>query len=85
MLEMALQVFVFVTHAFLTFKVQRKGTARTEGMNYAHKVLGEKSPNKKNARRKRQKDVKPSDQLCLLGEREKEIKEEIFNSLYRLP
>lgn len=47
MIEMALQVLIFVIRAFLTFRVQRRGTARTEGMNYAHKVLGEKSPHEK--------------------------------------
>lgn len=47
MIQMALQVFIFITHAVLTFRVQGRGTARTEGMDYAHKVLGEKTPSKK--------------------------------------
>lgn len=44
---MVLQVFIFITHAVLTFRVQGRGTARTEGMDYAHKVLGEKNPKQK--------------------------------------
>lgn len=63
MIQMALQVFIFITHAFLTFRVQGRGTARTEGMDYAHKSSGGKKPQaKKNPRRKRWKDAKPSDQ-----------------------
>lgn len=79
--------FHFLSYMSFWHSEYREGElARTEGMDYAHKVLGKKkSLNEKHLRQKRQKDVKPSDQLCHLGKRDREIKEEIFNSLLRLP
>lgn len=42
----------FHFHHACLFDIQRRGTARTEGMNYTHKVLGGKSPNEKPSGRK---------------------------------
>lgn len=42
----------FHFHHACLFDIQRRGTARTEGMNYTHEVLGGKSPNEKPSGRK---------------------------------
>lgn len=84
---MALQVFIFCHTCLFDTQSTEKGNLPEQKEWIMHTKFWEKkkSLNEKHLRQKRQKDVKPSDQLCHLGKRDREIKEEIFNSLLRLP